>query len=54
MASRRMPQPGHRHSGEMVREVVSAAVPAQRPVTCVGPGVQAQPFGLTLSRFHIL
>jgi len=28
MASRRMPQPGHRHSGEMLREVVSAVVPA--------------------------
>ena len=27
MASRMPPQPGHRHSGELLREVVSAVVP---------------------------
>jgi hypothetical protein len=29
MASRRPKQPGHRHSGELLREVVSAVVPEQ-------------------------
>jgi hypothetical protein len=29
MASRRMPQPGHRHSGEMLHDVVAAVVPEE-------------------------